>query len=89
MELTVKACELGEPVAVMTDGQIILGEPGQVALVVQGRDDRGAAVTLTADQAWDLAVRLAAESRKARRLSAENGNPIPGVRLRDILRGKQ
>lgn len=71
MQLSVKACELGEPVAVMQSGAIILGEPGLVGLVVEGPDGEAMALTMPADAAWEFAVLLSRESRKARRLARE------------------
>lgn len=66
MDIHVKACEVGEPVMVLDDGRIILGEDGQVALILSDRArSEVATVLLDAEQAWSLADSLVKERRKA------------------------
>jgi len=62
MEIHVRACQEGEPVMVLDDGRIILGEAGHVALII--RDDaRGevGTVMLDTDQAAALTQALTKE----------------------------
>ena len=85
MNIHVKACELGESVMVLDDGRTILGELGNVALIIEDPDrQQTATVALSADEAWALAVKLGRESRKARASVTLNAP----VRLRDILFGR-